>query len=160
MPPVGVDGTNEALAIMRPVASTTFKAPEVGVPTHETEISVLPPSSRRNLLSNSEANAEPVAEAGARLLTVTVLPPKFITKDEKSPAAAGVLNATVGIVTEVGTCATYFAPKSALAFKAFAKDAVVNSFVASTGTETVFCAPVGPNVNVTESVGTPVVLNE
>lgn len=163
VPPVGVDGTKVALVIKRPVASTTFKAPFVALagepaPTQDTEISVLPLSSRRSLLSTSAAKAEPVAALGAKLLIVIFRPPKFITKEEKSPAAGVVLNATVGKVAEVGTCATYLAPKSELALRALAKEAVVNSLVASTGTDTVFLAPSGPNVRVTESVGTPLVL--
>ena len=163
VPPVGVDGNSVALVSKRPVASTTFNSPEVvlagePVPTKDTEISVLPLSSRRNLFSISAAKAAPVAALGARLLTVMVFPPKFITKEEKSPAAAGVLNPTEGKVADVGTCATYFAPKSGLAFKALAKAAVVSSLVASTETATVFLAPSGPNVRVTESVGIPLVL--
>ena len=163
VPPVGVDGAKLAVVIKRPVASTTFKEPEVALagepaPTHDTEISVLPLSSRRNLFSISAAKAEPVAALGAKLLTVIVLPPIFVTKDEKSPAAGVALNATSGKVTEVGTCATYFAPKSELAFNALANATVVSSLVASTGTETVFLAPSGPNVRVTESVGIPLVL--
>ena len=165
VPPVGVEGTKIALETKRPVASTTFKLPEVVLagepaPIHDTEISVLPLSSRRNLLSIAAAKAAPVAESGAKLLTVIVLPPKFMTKEEKSPAAAGELKATVGKVAEVGTYATYLAPKSEFAFNALASDAVVSSLVASTGTDTVFLAPSGPKVKVTESVGTPLVLNE
>ena len=91
-------------------------------------------------------------------MIVRALPPTLILKDEKSPAAAGVLKSTTGKVTDVGTCATYLAPKSELAFKALANDAVVSSVVACTGTDTVFLAPSGPNVKVTESVGTPLVL--
>ena len=164
LPAVAV-GIKVALVIARPVASTILSDPVVllgGVPapTQETEISVAPLSSRRNLLSIAAAKDAPVAESGARLLTVIVLPPKFIPNDAKSPAAAGVLKLTVGKVAEVGTWATYLAPKSELAFNALASAAVVNSLVASTGTDTVVFAPVGPNVSVTESVGTPLVLNE
>ena len=160
VPPVGVEGAKVALVICRPAASTTLSEPAVVVPCHETEISVLPPSSRRSLLSIVAASEAPEAESGARLLIVMVLPPIFIPKEAKSPAAAGELKATVGNEAEVGTCATYLAPKSELALRALAKDEVVSSLVASTGTEIVFLAPSGPNVKVTESVGTPLVLRE
>ena len=114
-------------------------------------MSVLPPSSRRKRVSSSEAKALREPETGAKLSMLTSFPPNVIEKLEKSPAAGVEPKVTPVKVAVVGTCATYLAPKSASAFKAFAIAAVVNSVEAATGTEMVLGLVV-PKVTLTESV--------